>query len=425
MIKQLKLKNGLKVVCFPLKGTRALSVMALLPIGARYESADMSGASHFVEHLMFDGTIKRPTSLDISRLLESEGADYNAMTNKEYTGYYVKINSERAQIAFDLLSDMLFNAKFEQKEVDKEKGVIVEELRMYEDNPSMAIDLLFDKIVFGDHPLGWDVGGTAQTVRALSREKLWSHYQKYYQPGNMVLVVAGCLPDKKKLKKYLDYFNVKSKIKFKPLKDQYQHWTWPKKLPLEKRVETQIRKLDQAQVMLGFPGLDYGHKDRYAVAVLTNILGVGMSSRLFVEVREKRGLAYMIRADHVGLRDCGIFQIQAGLDPARLAEALKVIKQELKKISSEKVSVNELKEAKSAIIGRMVLGFEDSSAVASSYAKQFWFDNRLWTQKEVFAKVRAVTSNDILRVAKNIFVPEQIRLATIGSFDKKEILKMI
>ncbi|MBI5729300.1 MAG: insulinase family protein, partial [Candidatus Magasanikbacteria bacterium] len=186
-----KLKNGITLISVPLQGTRAATVLAMFPVGSRYETRHLSGAAHFVEHMLFKGTLKRPEAIDISRALEAVGADYNAFTNKDYTGYYVKIAGDKQEIAYDLLSDMLYHSVLAAEEVEKEKGAIVEELRMYKDNPSMAVDMLADQLNFGDTPLGWDIGGTERTVRGLSREDLFRYYQKHYSPKNMVLVVAG------------------------------------------------------------------------------------------------------------------------------------------------------------------------------------------------------------------------------------------
>ena len=174
-----KLKNGINLVKVPLKGSKAVTVMAMFPVGSRYEGKKISGASHFVEHMMFKGTKKRPTHLDISRELDSLGAEYNAFTSKDFTGYYVRTGEINIEKAFDWLADIIFNSKFDAEEIAKEKGVIVEELRMYEDNPLMAVDTLFEKAAFGDHPLGWDVGGTPESVNGLSREDLWNYYQNY------------------------------------------------------------------------------------------------------------------------------------------------------------------------------------------------------------------------------------------------------
>lgn len=423
-----KIKNGLNLITVPVKGTKAVTILVLLPVGSRYESKEISGASHFVEHMMFKGTGKRPNAVDISRTLEAEGADFNAFTYKDYTGYYVKINSERQEVAFDLLADMIFHSKFDENEMAKEKGVIVEELRMYEDNPTMAIDLLFDRVMFGDHPLGWDIGGTIETVKAMTREELCHYYNHYYIPRNMVLVVAGNVASGQKMKKMLAYFaQEKEKIKdAKDLVNSFSKYNWPKQeIKLAERVLVKEKKLDQAHLILGFPGIHYSDKNRYAAAIMSIILGIGMSSRLFVEVREKRGLAYMIRAGQAFFRDVGVFQIQAGLDPARLPEALKVIKDEVKKISNEFVTSQELKEAKSSIIGRMTLGAEDSSTMADWFGKQFWFEKEIHTYEDVFKKVKAVTIAEVRQVAKKIFKLNETRVAAIGPITKDEVLKML
>ncbi len=424
-----KIKNGINLITVPVKGTKAVTVLVLLPVGSRYETKEISGASHFVEHMLFKGTNKRPSAIDISRALEAEGADFNAFTYKDYTGYYVKINSERQEVAFDLLSDMIFNSKFDKEEMEKEKGVIVEELRMYEDNPTMAIDLLFDLVMLGDHPLGWDIGGTVETVKAMTREQLCDYYNHYYVPGNMVLVVAGNIASGKKMKKLLEYFSHEQKSKIQGTKDlvkSFTNYQWPEKtLSLSERVAVKEKKLDQAHLILGFPGICYNDPNRYATALMTTILGIGMSSRLFVEVREKRGLAYMIRAGQAFYRDIGVAQIQAGLDPARLKEALKVIKDELKRIASEPVTSQELKEAKSSIIGRMTLGGEDSSVLADWFGKQFWFAKKIDTYEDIFKKIRSVTTNQVRQAAKKLFKLDEMRLAVIGPIKKEEVLKIL
>ncbi len=428
MYKLSKLKNKINLITMPIKGTKAITVMALFPVGSRYEDSKISGASHFVEHLMFKGTQKRPNALDISSLLESQGADYNAFTGKDYTGYYVKINSAKRELAFDLLSDMIFHSKLDEAEVIREKGVIIEELRMYEDNPTMAIDHLFDQVMYGqNHPLGRDIGGTIQTVKNITRSALFDYYQKYYIPNNMVLVVAGDLSDKKKLSHCLNYFvrETDRQLLNEDLVKNFKKYTWPKKLALTERVAVKEKKLDQAHLILGFPGLKYNDQRMYALNILLHILGVGMNSRLFIEVRERRGLAYMVRTDWNYYRDVGSAQIQAGLDPARLSEALKVIVQEINKIANEKVSARELKDAKSSFVGRMTLAAEDSSVMADWFAKQFWFNDKIKTREEVFRKLKAVTTSEVQKVAKQLFRMDQIRLAVIGDVKKEKIISYI
>lgn len=424
-----KLKNGTTLITVPVKGTKATTVLAMFPVGSRYETKKLSGASHFVEHMLFKGTKKRPGATDISRVLERVGADYNAFTNKDYTGYYVKIDGSKQDIAYDLLSDMIYNSKIEEVEVEKEKGAIVEELRMYADNPTMAIDVLFERALFGDCPLGWDIGGSEQTVRAISRLELWRYYQEHYSPRNMVLVVAGDVGSKKLNKLFPLFGSQQAPGKARPLsfyKKGFQKVVWPAgRMTLDKRVMIKEKKLDQAHLMLGFPGLPNNHPDRYATSVLLNILGSGMSSRLFVEVREKRGLAYMIRSSSSSYRDVGTVSVQAGLDPARLSEALQVIKAELQRLADEPVTAEELADAKTNIAGHMALSLEDSSNQAEWYARHFLFGTTIETPEQVVLKYKKVTIKDVQRMAKQLFDFKHMRLAAIGSVPKNTIIKML
>ena len=423
-----KLKNGINLITIPVKGTKATTVLVLLPIGSRYEHAKISGISHFVEHMMFKGTTKRPTAMDITRELDAVGADFNAFTGKEYTGYYVKIDSAKQELAFDLLSDMIFNSKMDESEMNKEKGVIVEELRMYEDNPTMFINRLFDQILLGDYPLGWDIGGTKQTVTALSSKELWNYYKSAYIPSNMVLVVAGNI-DNKKMKKFVDQYFANRSVRTvaeKRNKNSFAKFVWPKeKSSINSRVLTQVRKVDQSHILLGFPGLANNHPKRFAAAVMLYILGGGMSSRLFEEVREKRGLAYVINAGADSFRDTGMVFVRAGLDPARLPEALKVIKEELIKISEEGVTPHELKDAKNSISGRMALSMEESNVQADWYARQFWFMREIQTPDDMLKRIRKVTAQEVKGIAKELFDFDLLHLAAIGPLEKEAILKMI
>ncbi len=423
-----KLANGLNLITVPVKGTKAVTVLVLLPIGSRYEHKKISGVSHFVEHMLFKGTVKRPTALDISRELEAVGADYNAFTGKEYAGYYVKIDGANQELAFDLLSDMVFNSKMDAKEMAKEKGVIVEELRMYEDTPSMFINLLFDRLLFGDCPLGWDEGGTKETVRALDREALKDYYKSAYEPANMVLAAAGNI-DGKKINALARGYFVERRVgaaKEKRDKNSFSGFVWPQKgIGLADRIAAREKKLDQAHLILGFPGLAHNHPARYAAALMLYVLGGGMSSRLFVEVREKRGLAYMVHSGGMNFRDSGAVYARAGLDPARLPEALKVIQDELRKMADRGVTARELRDAKNNAVGRMALAMEESSAQAEWFAKQFWFMDKMETPDETVRKIKEVTAAEVRAIAKKLFDFDEMRLAVIGPVDKSEILKIL
>ncbi len=429
MYKISKLKNGITLITVPVAGTRAATVMAMFPVGSRYETKKLSGASHFVEHMLFKGTSKRPTAQDISRTIEAYGADYNAFTNKDFTGYYITINGDDQEVAYNLLSDMIYHSKIEEPEVEKEKGAIVEELRMYKDNPVMAIDQLFEEVTFGDCPLGWDIGGTEETVRGLSRQELWQYYQKHYSPRNMVLVAAGNIR-KAQMKKLVGYFGNQvaptKAEKFAFYKKGFTPFHWPAgTVPLEKRVAVHEKKVDQAQMMLGFPGIPDNHPDRFAVSILLNILGTGMSSRLFVEVREKRGLAYTVHAGSALYRDAGTLYVQAGLDPARFPEALAVIKTEIMRMTTEPILEQELRNAKTSMAGSLALRLESSNFQAQWYAKEFVFAPRIETPEYMIAQLKKVTIKEVQRVAKKLFVPPAMRLAVIAPFSKSHVLKML
>jgi predicted Zn-dependent peptidase len=425
MYKTEKLKNGLNCVYVPVAGTRAVTFMVLVPIGSRYETKKLGGASHFVEHLMFKGTKKRPTSLDISRELDSVGAQFNAFTNKDYTEYYIKINSSKSELALDILSDMLFNSCFDAEEIKKEKGVIIEEIKMYEDNPSFAVENIYEQLMFGDHPLGRGIAGTIKGIKNITRDELYDYFLRAYRPENMVLAVAGNIDRniQKLIKKY--YFIPKKNIS-KISKDNYQQFNWPKKsLPLEKRVKVQKRKIDQAHVIIGYPGIKITDLRRYALAVMMNILGGSMSSRLFVEVREKRGLAYKIRASAFSHRDVGGLQIESGLDTKRLAEAFATINNECEKMRNFEVSKKELNDAKNNLAGSLALSMEDSSTQASWYALKYWFENDLNNYQAEIKKIRQVTASEIKKLAHELLCPSKRRFAVISPFEKKDIIKFI
>lgn len=420
-----KLKNGMTVITVPVAGTKAATILVLVPVGSRYENKKIGGASHFVEHLMFKGTKKRPTSLDISRELDAIGAQYNAFTYKDYTGYWIKTEGGKKKIAFDVLSDMIFNSVMDSEEVKKEKGVIIEEIKMYEDNPTMAIDNLIDRALFGDHPLGRDIAGKKEGIAAISRAELWNYYKSAYVPKNMVLVVAGNAgKDAMKLAK--KYFGSRKPAAAKITKEKFVKFAWPRAaVPPKSRLCAEKRAIDQAHVMIGYPGIKITDRRRYALSVMLNILGGGMSSRLFVEVREKRGLAYMVRAGNFSHRETGGVYVQAGLDVKRLREAFKVINQECAKIAAVPVTKKELEDAKNNLAGHLALAMEDSSAQANWYAGKFWFEGKLRTYEEEIKNLRRVKAEEVRRLAGEIFRDKERRVAVISPLTKDEIVRMM
>ncbi len=401
--------NKSRLIYIPTPGTEAVTVLFLFAVGSRYEKAEINGVSHFIEHLMFKGTKKRPTTLHISKELDGVGAEFNAFTGKDYTGYYIKTNHENVTLAVDVLSDMLLNSKFDQKEMNRERGVIIEEINMYHDNPIMYIENVCEDSIYSGSSLGWDIAGPVAVIKKVPREKLLQYKNQYYQPDNMVIAVAGKIDDKIKgliEKKFVHYFKQTKKP------EQYVPFKFTQKEP---RIKIKFRETKQVQLGLGFGAYGYGDSRTYAMHLLTIILGGNMSSRLFISVRERRGLAYFVRCYPNFYQDVGNVFIQSGLDISRLDNAIKVIMEELRKIKKG-VTSKELKDAKEFIRGKMVLNLEDSSHVAEYFAKQELLMGEILTPDQKMKKYDAVTATEIRDAARDIFRKELLNLALIGPF---------
>ncbi len=413
------LPNGLRVLTVPLHDTQAVTVFVFARVGSRYEHRAINGISHFIEHLMFKGTKKRPNTLAISKLLDGVGASYNAFTSKDWTGYYIKINHEHTDLALDVVGDMLQHSKFDPPEIERERGVIVEEIKMYDENPVMAIEDLFETAVFGrHHQLGWNIAGPKEVIRRVSREALLSYRDRYYHADNMWVVVAGKLD--RRLDRRVDRY-------FRSLKRRPRTPTFkPYRVAEQPAVKLKRQKLEQAQVGLGTRAFSYNDKRLPALNVLSVILGGNMSSRLFIQVRERRGLAYSVSAAANPYEDTGCFMIHAGLEKGKLNDALQVILAELTKLKTTKVGPAELKRAKEYVRGKTILSLEDSDSLASWYGRQALFSKKILTPEEALKKVAAVTADDVKRVAKWLFRPKNMRLAVIGPFkDPKPLAKIL
>lgn len=419
MYKKTQLKNGLRLITVPNKGTKAVTVLILLPVGSRYETKDIGGLSHFIEHMMFKGTEKRPTSLDISKELDGIGAEFNAFTSKDYTGYYIKSSADKVELAFDILSDMLFHSKIDEEELNKERGVIVEEINMYEDNPLMYIESLFEELIFGDHPLGWQIAGTREVIKTVPREKMMKYFEHYYQGANMIIAVAGNIKEAQVKKLAEKHFGRAGKKDFKKFSDFNASQASP-------RTVLSFKETEQVQLCLGFPGVSYFDKGIYALQILSIILGGNMSSRLFVNIREKYGLCYFIRASAEMFHDAGTFVVHAGLDKSRIQDAIKLIIKELKDVRDSGVTEKELQSAKDFLKGKVDLRLEDSESLADWFGKQELFYGELLTPEEKLKRFMKVTTKDILDIAKKIIDPKKFNLALIGPFkDKKEFEGML
>ncbi|MBI5071557.1 insulinase family protein [Candidatus Falkowbacteria bacterium] len=410
MFQKKVLKNGLRFLTSPIPGTEAATILVLCKVGSRYEARESNGVSHFIEHMMFKGTEKRPETIDISRDLDSVGAEYNAFTSRDNTGYFIKIEQDKIELALDMMSDMLRNSKFDEKEIKRESGVISEEIRMYEDNPMMFIEDLLEETMFGDHPLGWKISGDVATVKSFNRKMMLEYRDKFYQPNNTVLALAGKFDDKA-VALAEKYFG-ETGVKVKPVFKKFSFSSGESK----PKLKIQFKETEQAQLAIGFPGYSHFNPEHYALQILSIILGGYMSSRLFISIREKRGLCYFIRSYANVYEDTGNLVIQSGLDKTRIASAIGAIFEELDKVIRNGVTEEELKRAKECVKGRLVLALEDSSQVADWYAKQELLIGEILTPEEKLKKVFAVTAGDIKKVAKEVMQKNKMSIALIGPF---------
>lgn len=398
-----------------------MTFMAFCRVGSRYESKDINGASHFIEHLMFKGTKRRPDTLTISKELDRYGAEYNAFTSKDLTAYYIKMDAAKTALAGDILHDMIFHSHYDQKELDRERGVIVEEINMYEDNPRMHIEDMLEEVLFPNSTLGWNIAGPRETIRTVPRQKLIDYRDAYYIPERMAVCVAGKID--KNIWKILEKTFGSVEAPKTRLDHEFKRFHAP--ATLKDAVAFQKKNTEQVQLAMSFHALPLGHKDLPAASLLATILGGTMSSRLFIQVRERRGLCYSVNASHQPLEDIGIFGVMSGLDKTRVHEAVKVIWSELKKTTKELVKPEELRRAKDHVRGKLTLAFEDSAAQADWYGKQWIFQKSIETPEQRLAKLEKVTAADIRRVAKAIFIPSKMASALIGPFESKDKVKKL
>jgi len=419
MYKKITLKNGLRIITIPQKGTKAVTALVLAGTGSKNETKKISGISHFLEHLFFKGTSKRPSSLEISESLDKVGGIYNAFTSEEYTGYFAKVDSSHMELALDWISDIYLNSLLPPKEIEKERGVIIEEINMYLDTPMIYIGELWKKLLYGDQPAGWDIAGTKESIADISRKQILNYRNSQYVASNTIVCLAGKISNSKAIDKIKEYFS-----KIKTTEPQLK----PHVFERQNKPEVLLfpKKTDQTHIAIGVRTHNIFHPQKYALEILEIILGGMMSSRLFTEIRNKLGLAYYIRTVVDSNPDVGFLVTQAGIDNKRVDKAILTILKEYKKISREKISQQELKKAKDCIRGRIVLLLETSDAQAVFYADQEISEKKILTPEEILAKIDKVTANDILKAAKDIFRPEKLNLALIGPFeDKSRFIKLL
>jgi predicted Zn-dependent peptidase len=408
------LPNGLRLIISPMPSFASATVLLMVGAGSRYETKENNGVSHFLEHMAFKGTEKRPTAMDISSIIDGVGGEFNAFTGKETTGYYVKAGANNVELAIDLLSDMMQHSQLDAEELDKERGVIIEEINMYEDMPIRKIGDIYETLLYGDTPMGWDIAGTKEVINAIKREDIVGYMQHLYSPHNMTVIVAGGVDTQEvqeMVAKHMGSMNRFDTIKCNKVIDSQQK---PAVLVREKNTE-------QVHIAVGVRTVPLEHKDRYALDVLAAVFGGGMSSRLFHEVREKRGLAYYVRTSSDSYTDCGTLVTTAGVDPKRINDAIKVILEEHAKIKETGViTEEELIKAKEFIKGHFVLELEDSRAVASFYGDEELLESTIESPEEANAHIDRVTIDELSAVANKYIINETLNLAVIGKVDGKE-----
>jgi predicted Zn-dependent peptidase len=408
-----RLDNGLRILTAPLESAQSVTCAIMLAAGSRYETEETNGIAHFSEHMFFKGTEKRPTARDISKEIDAIGGEFNAFTGKEYTAYYVKCAAESRDVALDVLVDMLRNSKFAPEEIDREKGVIIEEMNMYFDTPRDFIGGVYEGLLYGDQPLGWDIIGRKETVRGATHDTFREYLDHWYKPGRMVVGLGGAIGDglQEKLETLLGDLPAAETGEPVPIELAVENGS---------RVKVHTKQSDQAHVCVGVYSHPLVHPDRYALQVLATILGGGMSSRLFTEVRERRGLAYYVFGINHSYTDTGSLFSQAGVDINRIDEAVSTIATELRKVAEEPIPADEIEKARSFAKGRFVLQLESPQGLIMFGLRRLVLEGEAPNTEDVLAELDKVTAEDVQRVARDLIDGRGLNLAVIGPFEDHE-----
>ncbi len=417
LYKKTTLNNGLRIITVPVKNANSVTVLILVGTGSKYETKDINGISHFLEHMFFKGTVKCPNTLKISETLDSVGGEYNAFTSKEVTGFWAKVDKKHSDVALDWISDIFLNSKFAGEEIQREKGVIIEEVNMYLDTPTAYIGDLWEKLLYGDQPAGWMTIGEKENIMSFNRKKVLDYYNSHYSSSNVIVCVAGAVEPKKIEKEIEGYFkDIKKGLAGKKIK--------VKEVQQEPKVLLHNKKTDQTHFCLGVRAYDLFDKRKYALALLSIILGGNMSSRLFIKVRERNGLAYSIHTSADNATDTGYLVTQAGIDHKNLEKSIELILQEYKDLKNNKITEKELQKAKDYVKGTTSLSLDSSDVQASFYAVQELLEKNILTPEEKFKKIDKVSIDDIKKVAEDIFLPEKLNLAVIGPVEQKDSARL-
>lgn len=408
MYQKSTLENGLRIITCNMPHTRSVSIVIFIGAGSRYETPEESGISHFIEHMCFKGTKKRAEAKQISEAIEGVGGILNASTDKELTIYWCRVARPHFPLALDVLTDMLLSSKFDSQEIEKERKVILEEINMTLDSPQERVDTLIDEVIWPDQPLGKDVGGTKETINSISRDMILGYLSHQYIPSNAVISAVGDITHEETAAAIKSAFDNWAPSNPRPWFPALDGQSVP-------RLKVEFKKTEQAHLILAVRGLSLFHPDRYTLDLLSVILGDGMSSRLFVQLREKMGFAYSVHSYVNHFLDSGSMDIYAGVDPKRIKDAINAILLELNKIK-DGIPEEELTKAKEFSKGRMLLRMEDTRSVAGWFGAQEILTDRIITVDEIVSIVDAITAQDLARVARELFVTEKLNLAVVGPY---------
>lgn len=405
------LPNGVRVVSGPMSGVRSASLIFYYDVGSRYEDPRIQGVSHFLEHMLFKGTEQRPDPMLISQEVEGVGGILNAATGRESTNYWCKVPSTHLALAFDVLADILLHSRIDPAELEKERLVVLEEIRSIEDSPEDLVHEIIDEVVWGDDGVGRPITGTEETVKAITRERMVDYWQRNYRPERLVVAAGGDIRHEEVVALTERYFgDLRPDLPGDAFAPAQCTQTEP-------RVRLVQRETEQAHLCLAMPALPYSTERRYVQGTIEAILSSGMSSRLFQEIREKRGLVYSVYAYFRPYEDVGQGVIYAGTDLERVEETVGAIVDELRKLRDERVPEDELQRTKELRKGRLLMGLEDSKSVASWVGSQELTYGEIRTPEEVAAKIEAVTADEVQELAQELFQPERLSLALVGPYD--------
>lgn len=409
MIQKVTFPNGVRVVTESIPHVRSVALGIWVATGSRDEDSSVAGVSHFLEHLLFKGTHKR-TAKDLAEVLEAVGGQLNAFTSKEYTCYYAKVLDEHFELALDVLTDMFFNSRFHPEDIERERRVVLEEIKMYEDSPDELVHDLLAETMWSTNPLGRPILGTTQSIIPLGKDQIVNHFNSEYCSDRTVVAVAGSIDSVKVMDKVKEYFSgmsQNSRLRARQNPSTAAHTAF------------QHKDVEQVQICLGTPGLAQEHQDIYALHILNNVIGGGASSRLFQEIRENRGLAYSVYSYHTAFSDAGMFGLYAGTSPESAVEVIDLLVKEMVSIKNDGITPDELKRTQDQIKGSMYLGLESVNSRMTRLGKSEVSYNRYVPPEEVIEKIYRVTLEDVLHVARSIWNPDKCALAVVGAHDPK------